>query len=51
MARKRYRKKARACGLCRPNKSGRSNRWSPKELQGLRRFEQTLHRAGDWGNQ
>lgn len=51
MARKRYKKKVRACGLCKPHKSGRSNRWSPRELQRLRQFEQTLHRADDWGDQ
>jgi hypothetical protein len=49
--RKRYKKKARACGLCKPHKAGRSNRWSPRELQGLRQFEQALQRAGDWDSQ
>jgi hypothetical protein len=49
--RKRYKRKLRACGPCRPHKTGRSNRWSSKELQRLRQFEQTLHRAGDWDNQ
>jgi hypothetical protein len=51
VARKRYKKKVRACGLCKPHKTGRSSRWSPRELQRLRQFEQTLQRAGDWGNQ
>ncbi len=51
MARKRFKTKSGACGLCKPHKAGRSNRWSPKELQRLRQFEQTLQRAGDWGNQ
>lgn len=51
MARKRYKKKVRGCGLCKPHKAGRSNRWSPNELQRLRQFEQILHRVGDWDNQ
>ena len=51
MSRKRYRKKDRACGLCKPDKAGRSKRWSAKELQRLRGFEQALHRGGDWAEQ
>jgi hypothetical protein len=51
VTRKRYKKKARACGLCKPNKTGRYNRWSSRELQRLRQSEQAIQRAGDWGNQ
>ena len=51
MNRKRYKRKLRACGLCRPHKAGRSNRWSPKELQRLRQLEKAVHGAIDWGDQ
>lgn len=30
--RKAYKRKRRACGLCKPHKQGWENRWQPKEL-------------------
>lgn len=37
--RKRYKKKLRSCGLCKPHKKGWSNRWLNKELYLLKEFE------------
>jgi hypothetical protein len=49
MSRKRSKNKRRACSLCKPHKRGHINRWSPKQLELLRRFERTMHRGDDWG--
>lgn len=51
MSRKRFKTKRRACSLCKPHKRGRSNRWSPKDLELLRQFEKAVHRGVDWGEE
>jgi hypothetical protein len=47
MARKRLKRKRYSCKLCKPGKTGQSNRWSPKDEVALRRFEKAVHRH-DW---
>jgi len=37
--RKKFKKKKRSCGLCKPHKVGWSNRWTAKDLGFLREFE------------
>ena len=37
--RKRLKKKDRSCSLCKPHKTGWSNRWKPKEEQNLKEYE------------
>ena len=37
--RKRSKVKKHSCSLCKPHKTGHSNRWSDKEEQGLKCFE------------
>lgn len=37
--RKRFKKKRRSCGLCKPHKRGLDKRWSAKELFCLKEFE------------
>lgn len=39
--RKRLKRKLRSCNMCKPHKTGRSNRWKPKEEARLREFERT----------
>jgi len=40
--RKRYKKKKRACGLCKPHKQKWQKRWKPKDLQALKEFEDEI---------
>jgi len=47
MTRKRFKSKARSCGLCRPWKRGKTSRWSDRDLARLKAFEKALGR-GDW---
>ncbi len=42
--RKRYRKKRRACGLCKPNRRGFAPRWNERELVRLRDWERSRER-------
>jgi hypothetical protein len=51
MARKRRKRKCRSCSTCKPHKTGRSNRWTSRELLALRRFEKTLRSGSDWDAQ
>lgn len=39
MARKAFKNKKRACGLCKPHKRYWADRWKPKEKEALRRWE------------
>jgi len=41
--RKRLKHKKRSCALCKPNKVGLDNRWSPKEFSRLKEFEKIKH--------
>jgi len=41
--RKRFKKKRRACGLCKPHKKAMSNRWTTKDLDVLKRAEAEIH--------
>jgi hypothetical protein len=43
--RKRYHNKARACGLCKPHKRGRDNRWAPRAADALGRAEVEIRSA------
>jgi hypothetical protein len=47
MARKRLKRKKYSCKVCKPGKTGQSNRWSPKDESALRRFERAVSRR-DW---
>jgi len=40
--RKRLKRKKRACGLCKPHKRGKSNRWKTKEFDKLQRAEKEI---------
>lgn len=40
--RKRFKKKLRSCPMCKPHKTGGSNRWNPKELDRLKRAERQM---------
>jgi hypothetical protein len=51
MARKRIKKKKYSCKLCKPGKTGQSNRWTPREQMLLKRFEQALSGGSDWNDQ
>ena len=44
MARKRIKKKKCSCKVCKPGKTGQSNRWSPKYEAELRLFERSVAR-------
>lgn len=48
MARKRYRKKRRSCGVCKPHKAGIVIRWSGRDFSRLRSFEKAKDRGLDW---
>ena len=48
--RKRLKRKAHSCKLCKPGKTGQSNRFSPKEQMLLRRFEKALSNGSDWSD-
>lgn len=37
--RKRLKKKARSCPMCKPHKMHKANRWTPKDEDALKRFE------------
>jgi hypothetical protein len=43
--RKRYRKKRRSCGVCKPDKRGISKRWTPRDEVLLKDFERRLNRG------
>ena len=45
--RKRYKKKARSCALCKPHKMHGANRWKKKELESLKIFEKELNKGID----
>jgi hypothetical protein len=40
--RKRYKKKRRSCGVCKPGKRGITKRWSPREEMLVKRYEKGL---------
>jgi hypothetical protein len=40
--RKRYKKKLRSCGLCKPHKRGVAMRWTPKALVSMKSAEQEI---------
>lgn len=40
--RKRQKNKLRSCGLCKPHKTGGSNRWNEKEFAELKESEKEL---------
>jgi hypothetical protein len=42
--RKRYRRKRRCCGICKPGKRGVCIRWTERELHALKRFERERRR-------
>ena len=47
--RKRIKKKKRSCPLCKPHKTGGSNRWKAKELDRLERDERMCRlMANNW---
>ncbi len=48
--RKRYRRKRRSCPVCKPGKTGHSNRWLSQEEALLKRFEKALLDR-DWDRQ
>jgi hypothetical protein len=48
--RKRIKRKRHSCKVCKPGKTGQSNRWSPREHMLLRRFEKALQRGADWND-
>ncbi len=50
MARKRYRRKLRSCGVCKPSKVGWTKRWAPKDEVRLKLFERAQN-DGDWSRQ
>jgi hypothetical protein len=43
--RKRYRKKRRSCGVCKPDKKGISKRWEGRQEVLLKDFERRLNRG------
>lgn len=45
--RKAYKKKRRACGLCKPNKRGMEKRWKAKEDAKLRSAEKQITRRDE----
>ncbi len=49
--RKRIKGKRYSCKLCKPGKTGQSNRFSPREEMLLRRFGKVVHGGSDWNDQ
>jgi len=43
--RKRYKRKLRSCGLCKPHKRGVENRWKPKAFASIRSAEREIRNA------
>lgn len=43
--RKSLKRERRSCRLCKPNKTGGANRWTPKEADALRRDEREIREA------
>jgi hypothetical protein len=44
--RKRYRKKRRSCGVCKPDKMGLSKRWTARQEMLLKEFEREARYRG-----
>lgn len=42
--RRRYRKKRRSCGVCKPDKKGLAVRWTNRQLAQLKEFERDRHK-------
>lgn len=40
-----YRRKRRSCGVCKPNKTGQQPRWTPQEMDKIKRMEQEVRDA------
>jgi hypothetical protein len=40
--RKRYKKKLRSCGLCKPHKRGMDKRWTPRALDFMKTAEREI---------
>jgi hypothetical protein len=43
--RKQLKRKKRSCALCKPQKMGWVNRWKPREVEKLKRFERNRRRG------